>query len=93
MQGWDLGYYGFLSVDGSLYSGFPDSTTKFGFYPRVGFDWGRFNFNIDVNVVGNAKVEESFRATSGDERTVTVTSKNSHLATTIGFYIFGGKRG
>ncbi|MEO9805809.1 MAG: outer membrane beta-barrel protein [Reichenbachiella sp.] len=40
---------GTVEVDGSTASA--DFGTKFGFYPRIGFDAGHFNINIDYNII------------------------------------------
>ena len=90
--GFGLGLYD-LEGYSPTYFGFPvrysvNGAGKFGFYPRIGFDWGRFNFNVDLNLLGPVEATvysyESKRAT---------TVKNSNLAVTLGFFLFGGKRG
>jgi hypothetical protein len=56
------------------------SESKIGFYPRIGFDLGHFNVNIDYNIIGNTKFEG-----------VDVESKNSYLGVRIGGFFFGGR--
>ena len=63
------------------------SGVLFGVYPRIGFDWGRFNCNIDVNLIPGIDTGVRVRAGRG-----TATVKNSHLTFTLGFFLFGGKR-
>ena len=97
--GMGLGIYSFAkgSIDGvdndETYNLTPSAATTWGVYPRVGFDWRRFNFNIDINLLG--QTEDSFMVKVYDPHEVTRTtvSKSSHLAATIGFYVFGGGRG
>jgi hypothetical protein len=57
-----------------------DSGSKFGFYPRVGFDYGHFNMTLDYNLIPASEVE------GGDGE-----FKNSYLGVRIGFSIGGGK--
>lgn len=57
--------------------------STFGFYPRVGFDAGHFNINIDYNIVGNTEAV----VTSGDAPEI----KNSYIGIRIGAFIFGGR--
>ena len=96
--GMGLGVYNFTSIGGKVTTDSANVTlgaaTKFGLYPRVGFDWGRFNLNIDINLV--SKTEESIDLTSDilePVTTRTTTSENNHFAVTVGFYMFGGERG
>lgn len=42
---------GTVKVDDPDNAGSADFGTKFGFYPRIGFDFGHFNINIDYNLV------------------------------------------
>ncbi len=65
--------------------------TKFGFYPRVGFDAGHFTFNIEYNIV--PKSTNSFQVdNNGTITTATSETKNNYLGIRIGFFIGGGKR-
>lgn len=53
--------------------------TKIGFYPRVGFDLGHFNINIDYNIIGNSDLGNGLE------------SKNSYLGVRVGGFFFGGR--
>ena len=53
--------------------------SKFGFYPRVGFDLGHFNMSVDYNIIPKTE------AVGGD-------FKNSYLGIRLGFSIGGGKK-
>lgn len=64
------------------------SETKIGFYPRIGFDLGHFNINLDYNIIGASTPDVV--ATSG---TVEVDDiKNSYLGIRIGGFFFGGRK-
>jgi hypothetical protein len=54
--------------------------SKFGFYPRIGFDFNHFNVNIDYNLIGNTTFEGS-----------DLEMKNSYIGIRIGGYFFGGR--
>lgn len=62
--------------------------SKIGFYPRVGFDLGHFNVNLDYNLVSATKAE-SVDFNTGN--TTTVEVKNSYLGIRVGAFIFGGR--
>ena len=65
--------------------------TKFGFYPRVGFDAGHFTFNIEYNII--PKSTNSYSYSSGQSTVVANSeSKNSYLGIRVGAFIGGGKR-
>jgi len=65
---------------------------KFGFYPRIGFDFGHFNFNIDYNIVPKSSIESiSFDDLSNGLQTEKIDVKNSYIGFRIGFFLFGGK--
>ena len=68
---------------------------KFGFYPRIGFDFGHFNLNLDYNIIGKTK-EEVEVTISGDGVEITSSSKsevkNSYLGIRVSFFLFGGKK-
>ena len=65
-----------------------NSARKLGLYPRIGFDWWHLNFNVDLNLLGPVEATVS----SNKSRRVT-TVKNNHFVVTLGFFLFGGKRG
>ncbi|MEL6558199.1 MAG: outer membrane beta-barrel protein [Bacteroidota bacterium] len=64
--------------------------TKFGFYPRVGFDLGHFNFIFDYNLVGNSELPGVTVDNNGNTTTSNVDVKNSYFAVKLGFSIGGG---
>jgi len=57
-----------------------DAETKFGFYPRVGFDAGHFTLAMDYNLIPSTTVEGA----DGE-------FKNSYIGIRAGFFIGGGK--
>jgi outer membrane protein W len=61
--------------------------SKFGFYPRVGFDFRHFTLSIDYNIVGKSTAKATF-----DGTTVSGDIKNSYLGIRIGGYFGGGKK-
>lgn len=65
--------------------------TKFGFYPRVGFDAGHFTMNIEYNIIG-ANTNTIQVDNNGTVTTAKVDSKNNYLGVRIGFFIGGGKK-
>ena len=56
------------------------SASKFGYYPRVGFDFGHFNMNVDVNIVPGTQGELANTEFS-----------NSYIGTRLGFFLGGGR--
>lgn len=79
--GFGVGIFNLSSVS----SGSVDvaAESKIGFYPRLGFDLGHFNVNIDYNIVGPTEF------TSG---TTKYQTKNSYLGIRIGGFFFGGRK-
>ena len=55
--------------------------SKFGFYPRIGFDAGHFNFVVEYNLIPASEIE-------GTDTKV----KNSYLSIKAGVSISGGRR-
>jgi Outer membrane protein beta-barrel domain len=55
--------------------------SKFGFYPRVGFDYGHFNLSIDYNLVPSSAITG-----------ITETFTNNYLGIRLGAYFGGGKK-
>lgn len=55
--------------------------TKFGFYPRVGFDAGHFTLSIDYNLVGATEIE-------GADGKI----KNSYIGIRLGGFFGGGRK-
>ena len=74
---------GQVSVDGAGATGNVEAGTTFGFYPRIGFDVGHFNINLDYNIVGSTQVEGG-TGSGGD-------IKNSYIGIRIGGFFFGGQ--
>ena len=65
-----------------------DPSASIGFYPRLGFDYGHFNFIFDYNIIP-ATDEVEFDGTTidlGDDKI-----KNSYMSIKIGVSIGGGK--
>lgn len=80
-----LGIFSLSKIDISYTNGgqtltgsFP-SESQFGFYPRVGFDYGHFNLALDYNFVPATK------AGTGE-------FKNNYLGFRVGFFFGGGKK-
>jgi outer membrane protein W len=69
---------GFSSGGSSVVVGSDES--KFGFYPRIGFDAGHFTLSLDYNLVGATKVE----GLDGE-------FKNSYIGIRFGGFFGGGK--
>jgi hypothetical protein len=61
--------------------------TKFGFYPRVGFDAGHFTVCIDYNFIPNTRA-----VVSTGSGTTTHEFKNSYIGFRIGGFFGGGKK-
>jgi outer membrane protein W len=84
--GLGLGLYSLAAIkvdvnfEGETESGEVDGESKFGFYPRVGFDAGHFTMALDYNLIPTTKLEGS-----------DVEFKNSYLGIRAGFFIGGGK--
>jgi outer membrane protein W len=67
------------------------AASKFGFYPRVGFDAGHFTLNIEYNIV--PKSTTSLQVNNGGSiTTATSETKNNYLGIRLGFFIGGGKK-
>lgn len=55
------------------------SSSKLGFYPRVGFDAGHFTFCLDYNLIPTTKVDDA-------------EFKNSYIGFRIGGFFGGGRK-
>jgi outer membrane protein W len=65
--------------------------SKFGFYPRIGFDAGHFTMNIEYNII--PKSTNTFQVSSGNgSSSATSETKNSYLGIRLGFFIGGGRK-
>jgi hypothetical protein len=58
-----------------------EDETKFGFYPRVGFDAGHFTLSIDYNLLGATKID----GVEGE-------FKNSYIGIRLGGFFGGGRK-
>jgi hypothetical protein len=79
-----VGLFSLAAVTVSSTGGGAAAESKVGFYPRVGFDWGHFNINIDYNLVGSTSFTDVI---SGQK----LETKNSYIGIRIGGFFFGGK--
>jgi len=83
--GLGLGLYSLAGVSGSS-SGTnitaTEAESKFGFYPRIGFDFHHFSMSADYNIVPPTK----------DLLGGTGEFKNSYFGIRLGFFIGGGKK-
>ncbi|HET8859420.1 hypothetical protein [Marivirga sp.] len=85
--GFGLGAFSLASVSVSGAGAGAGAETKIGFYPRIGFDFGHFNINIDYNFIPSSEIDGV--DSNGDPATFDVA--NSYLGIRIGAFIFGGK--
>lgn len=69
------------TLEGEAFAGI--SQSKFGFFPRVGFDAGHFTLSIDFNMVGAS----TLTGTSGTE----LKTKNNYIGIRFGGFIGGGR--
>jgi hypothetical protein len=76
-----LGMFSLAAVKVDGFGEAAASETKFGFYPRVGFDLGHFNVSIDYNIIPASEIEGS-----------DVEFKNSYLGIRIGGFFGGGRK-
>ena len=84
--GLGLGIYNIASISLDSNSADIGGGTEFGFYPRVGFDLGHFNFIIDYNLIpATDGVSFDDLGNASD-----VEIKNGYLAVKLGFSIGGG---
>jgi hypothetical protein len=76
-----LGIYSLaaVTVTGNSMLSNAAAESSFGFYPRVGFDYGHFNLALDYNFVPATK------AGTGE-------FKNNYLGFRVGFFFGGGKK-
>jgi len=85
--GFGVGAFSLASVSVSGAGAGAGSGTKIGFYPRIGFDLGHFNINIDYNFIPSSEIE----GTDANGNPATFDVANSYLGIRIGAFIFGGK--
>jgi hypothetical protein len=77
-----VGMYKINAAEVDGVGSFGSSETKFGFYPRVGFDAGHFTLSLDYNLVGKTTIE-----VDGEE----FNFKNSYIGIRLGGFFGGGK--
>ncbi|UII30991.1 outer membrane beta-barrel protein [Fulvivirga ulvae] len=80
-----------VTVGNSTATAAASSESKIGFYPRVGFDLGHFNINIDYNIIGASSPDVVVSGGSGTSSVEVDDIKNSYLGIRIGGFFFGGK--
>lgn len=66
--------------------------SKFGFYPRVGFDLGHFTMQIEYNIIPSTSSEITVSSGTSGTSVITSEAKNSYLGIKAGFFISGGKK-
>lgn len=64
------------------------SSTQIGFYPRIGFDLGHFNVNIDYNIVSKT----GYLALNDDLSFTPREVKNNYMGIRVGAFVFGGRK-
>ena len=74
-------------IGGTSYS-LSASATAFGFYPRIGFDYGHFNLSIDYNLIPAQETQVNL----GGLGLVTNSQNNSYIGIRLGVSIGGGTR-
>lgn len=86
--GLGLGLYSMAEVKADVSSGGSTQTgqvaaaeSKFGFYPRIGFDYHHFTMSADYNIIPPTTAQIG----SGE-------FKNSYFGIRIGFFVGGGKK-
>jgi len=82
-----VGAFSLASVSVSGAGAGAGAETKIGFYPRIGFDFGHFNINIDYNIIPSSEIE----GVDSNGNATTFDVANSYLGIRIGAFIFGGK--
>lgn len=82
-----------LSVSGgsSTTSASADAS-KFGFYPRVGFDLGHFTMQIEYNIIPSTSSEITVSSGTSGTSVINTEAKNSYLGIKAGFFISGGRK-
>ena len=70
------------SFEGEAYAALDES--KFGFFPRIGFDVSHFTLSIDYNMIGPSTLEGS----SGGE----LKTKNNYIGIRFGGFFGGGRK-
>ena len=86
--GLGVGYFALAAVEVTGSTGSATAGNKIGFFPRVGFDFGHFNFIFDYNIVGATK-EVEVSGTTVDLGSDEI--KNSYMSIKLGVSIGGGR--
>ncbi len=79
--------FGMYSIKAASFDGDEDfdlglqDETKFGFYPRVGFDAGHFTLSLDYNLIGKTEIEGT-----------DFSFKNSYIGIRFGGFFGGGRK-
>jgi len=82
-----------VSVSGSSSSASASAAaSKFGFYPRLGFDVGHFTMQIEYNIIPSTTDEVTVSTGTTGTTVLSSESKNSYLGIKAGFFIGGGKK-
>jgi hypothetical protein len=84
--GLGMGIFTIASVSISAAAGEVAAGSKIGFYPRIGFDLGHFNVNLDYNIIGATAESITF-----DGNAIETDIKNSYIGLRFGAFIGGGK--
>ncbi|HNP07844.1 MAG TPA: outer membrane beta-barrel protein [Cyclobacteriaceae bacterium] len=93
-----LGMYSLASASVSVSSGGSSTSSasadasKFGFYPRLGFDLGHFTMQVEYNIIPATSTEYTVSTGGTGTSVITSESKNSYLGIKAGFFISGGKK-
>jgi outer membrane protein W len=88
--GLGFGFYkGNFSTSFPWLSNDPKSETNFGFYPRVGFDYGHFSFIMDYNLVPPSTVTTY---DANQQSSFVTTNQNSYLGVKFGVFFGGGRK-
>jgi outer membrane protein W len=83
-----VGAFGLASVSVSGSGTGAGAETKIGFYPRIGFDFGHFNLNLDYNIIPSSEID----GVNDQGNATTFDVANSYIGIRIGAFIFGGKK-
>jgi hypothetical protein len=78
--GFGVGYFKLETVTAIVNGRITKEDFKFGFYPRIGFDFRHFNFLVDYNLVPNPS------------SSIINETLNKYLSVRLGFFIGGGRR-
>lgn len=96
--GLGVGTYALASVSGNItsednayyYAG--ASGSKIGFFPRVGFDAGHFNLQLEYNLVGKTEMEAFDASTGLPDASKNIDQKNGYIGVKLGVFIGGGRK-